>query len=106
MTEQLTLDGAALRDAALAQVEEASDDWQRSVIDQAIHEVADRGRPFSAACSACQDQCCQGSSVIPGVASSENPCVVGRLTCAQTRNDPRHFGGSRGSSLPPVRRWR
>lgn len=25
--EQLTLDGAALRDAALAQVEEASDDW-------------------------------------------------------------------------------
>lgn len=47
MTEQLEL-GADLRDEALARVEEASDDWSRSVIDQALSAVADRGSPFSA----------------------------------------------------------
>lgn len=36
------------RDAAIAQVEAGSDDWQRSVIDEAIRAWADTGRMFSA----------------------------------------------------------
>lgn len=40
--------GAALRDAGMAATEQASDDWSRAVIDQALATFAAAGRPFSA----------------------------------------------------------
>lgn len=45
--EQLEL-GQALRDEGIARVTEASDQWERDVIDQAISAMVERGRPFSA----------------------------------------------------------
>lgn len=44
MTAQLTLDEVfSVRDTVLQAVEEASDEWDRQVIDQAIRTVAARG---------------------------------------------------------------
>lgn len=48
-TLELTLDDALHeRDQALAQVEEAGDQWDRSVIDQGIAALNARGLPWSA----------------------------------------------------------
>lgn len=98
MTEQLTLDGAALRDEALAQVEEASDDWQRAVIDQSIREVAAWGRPFSA--NDCRPL------LPPGI----RPALVGaRFMAASRRGDIRKVGWvastDPGTHAHPVAQW-
>jgi hypothetical protein len=70
--EQLEL-GQALRDTALAQVEAASDEWERAVIDQAIRALADRGRPFSA------------NDVRPLLPPGVRPALVGARFMAASR---------------------
>jgi hypothetical protein len=46
--QQQLQQGRALREEGVARVEQASDDWDRAVVDRAIREVAAKGRPFSA----------------------------------------------------------
>lgn len=98
MTEQLTLDGEALRDEALAQVEEASDDWSRSVIDQAITATALQGRPFSA------------NDVRPLLPPGIRPALVGaRFLAASKRGQIRKVGWvastDPGTHAHPVAQW-
>lgn len=78
--EQLDL-GTLLRDEAIARVEEASDDWQRATIDQAIRAVAERGRAFSA------------NDVRPLLPPGIRPALIGaRFLAASKRKAIVHVG--------------
>lgn len=70
--EQLEL-GQALRDEALQQVEDASDEWQRAVVDQAIAAAARTGRQFSA------------NDVRPLLPAGVRPALVGARFMAASR---------------------
>lgn len=98
MTEQLTIDGAALRDEGMARVEAASDDGQRSVIDQALAAVAARGRTFSA------------NDVRPLLPPGIRPALVGaRFMAASRRGEIRKVGWvastDPGTHAHPVAQW-
>lgn len=97
MTEQLTL-GEHLRDEGIARAEAASDDWQRAVIDQAIREVAARGRAFSA--NDCRPL------LPPGI----RPALIGaRFLAASKRGQIRKVGWvastDPGTHSHPVAQW-
>lgn len=70
--EQLEL-GQTLRDEGMALAEDASDEWERLVIDQAIRVVAERGRPFSA------------NDVRPLLPPGVRPALVGARFMAASR---------------------
>lgn len=95
--EQLEL-GQALRDEGIARVEDAADDWERAVIDQAIRAVADRGREFSA------------NDVRPLLPPGVRPKLIGaRFRTAATRGVIRRVGYTPstdpGTHAHPVTVW-
>lgn len=97
MTEQLEL-GQHLRDEGMAAVEEASDDMSRATIDQALREVAKRGRPFSA------------NDVRPLLPPGIRPALVGaRFMAASRRREIRKVGWvastDPGTHAHPVALW-
>lgn len=95
--EQLEL-GQALRDEGIALAEQASDDWERAVIDQAIREVAARGRAFSA------------NDVRPLLPPGVRPALVGaRFMAASRRKDIRKVSwvasDDPGTHAHPIALW-
>lgn len=97
MTEQLEL-GQHLRDEGMAAVEEASDDMSRATIDQALREVALRGRPFSA------------NDVRPLLPPGTRPALVGaRFMAASRRKEIRKVGWvastDPGTHAHPIAQW-
>lgn len=95
--EQLEF-GKALRDEGIARVTEASDEWERAVIDQAIRAVAARGRPFSA------------NDVRPLLPAGVRPKLVGaRFMAASRRKEIVKVGWTPstdpGTHAHPVARW-
>lgn len=95
--EQLEL-GQALREEGIHRVEDASDDQDRAVIDQAIRAVAERGRPFSA------------NDVRPLLPPGLRPALVGaRFMAASRRKMIRKVGWvpstDPGTHAHPVAQW-
>jgi hypothetical protein len=98
MTDQQLELGQELRDEGMSRVEEASDDWDRAVIDQAIRAVAQRGGGFSA------------NDVRPLLPPGVRPALVGARFMAASRRREIHKVGWVASTDPgthahPVALW-